>query len=147
MLVEDIFNDTIYPNLKTYVETNSLYSPKVTKKNPLDSKIFPIVPVKLLPIENTYNNLSYGEETYNFGIEINIYAQEKTVGTSKLSKKTICDEVTKKVIEYFKNNYHVSIKLEYDLPNIDSNIHRNYVRITGKLDTKYGSNNLVIYPR
>ena len=106
----------------------------------MDSKIFPIVPVKLLPIENTYNNLSYGEETYNFGIEINIYAQEKTVGTSKLSKKTICDEVTKKVIEYFKNNYHVSIKLEYDLPNIDSNIHRNYVRITGKLDTKYGLN-------
>ena len=146
MIIETIFNETIYPNLKEYVETNSIYSPKVTKISPQDSKVFPIVPVRLLPIRNLYNNLNYGEETYNFGIEINIYATDKTVGTSKLSKKTICDEVTSKVIDYFKTNFHVSIYVEYDMPNIDTNIHRNYVRITGVLDTKYGNENLVIYP-
>ena len=146
MIVENIFNNHIYINLKEYVENNSIYNPKVTKKQPQESKVFPIVPVKLLPIENKYNNLSYGEETYSFGIEINIYSQDKYTNNLKISKKTVCDEVTNKVIEYFKNNYKVSIKVEYDMPNIDSDIHRNYVRITGKLDTKYGNDKLVIYP-
>lgn len=146
VIVEDIFNNYIYTNLKEYVESNSIYSPKVTKKQTQESKVFPIVPVRLLPIENKYNNLSYSEETYTFGIEINIYSQDKYTNNLKVSKKTVCDEVTNKVIEYFKNNYKVSIKVEYDMPNIDSNIHRNYVRITGKLDTKYGSDKLVIYP-
>jgi len=146
LIVENIFNNHIYINLKEYVENNSIYNPKVTKKQPQESKVFPIVPVKLLPIENKYNNLSYGEETYSFGIEINIYSQDKYTNNLKISKKTVCDEVTNKVIEYFKNNYKVSIKVEYDMPNIDSDIHRNYVRITGKLDTKYGNDKLVIYP-
>lgn len=146
MIVENIFNNHIYKNLKVYVENNSIYSPKVTKKQTQESKVFPIVPVKLLPIENKYNNLSYTEETYNFGIEINIYSQDKITNNSKVSKKTICDEVTNKVIEYFRSNFKVSIKVEYDMPNIDSDIHRNYIRINGKLDTKYGNDRLVIYP-
>ena len=147
MIVEDIFKNTIFPDLKTYVETNSIYAPKVSKKQVQDSKVFPIVSVKLLPIRNRYNNLNYGEETYTFGINVDIYAQDKMVGADKIAKKTVCDEVTKQVIDYFKNNYHVSIKLEYDLFNVDINVHRNNVRISGKLDTKYGLNNLVIYPR
>lgn len=147
MIVDDVFNEDIYPDLKTYVETNSSYTPKVTKKQVQDSKVFPIVTVKLLPVRNRYNNLNYGEETYTFGIDINIYAQDKIVGTSKIAKKTVCDEVTKQVVDYFKNNYHISIKLEQDIANVDADVHRNNVRISGKLDTKYGMNNLVIYPR
>ena len=144
--VDEIFKETIFPELKRYVETNSIYSPKVTKKQVLDSKTFPIVPVTLLPIENTYNNLTYGEQTYTFGIDINVYAQDKVLGTDKLSKKTVCDEVTKHVVDYFKK-YHVTTRVEYDKLNIDENVHRNNVKITGKLDTKYGEDNLVIYPR
>lgn len=144
--VDEIFKETIFPELKEYVETNSIYSPKVTKKQVLDSKIFPIVPVKLLPIENTYNNLTYGEQTYTFGIDINVYAQDKVLGTDKISKKTVCDEVTEQVVDYFKK-YHVTTRVEYDILNIDENVHRNNIRISGKLDTKYGEDNLVIYPR
>lgn len=147
MIVETVFKDIIYPKLKQYVESKSIYNPKVTKKQVLDSKIFPIVPVKLLPVEIQYNNLSYGEETYTFGIDINIYAQDKTIGTNKLAKKTICDEVTRQVEEFFRTTYHVTIRTEYDLLNIDSSVHRNNVRITGKLDTKYGLDKLVIYPK
>ena len=72
MIVENIFETIIYPELKAYVETNSIYNPKVTKKKPQESKLFPIVPVKLYPVTNKYNNLNYGEETYTFKIEINI---------------------------------------------------------------------------
>ena len=147
MIVETIFKDIIYPKLKQYVESKSIYNPKVTKKQVLDSKVFPIVPVKLLPVEIQYNNLNYGEETYTFGIDINVYAQDKTIGTDKLAKKTICDEVTRHIEEFFRTTYHVTIRTEYDILNIDSSVHRNNVRITGKLDTKYGLDNLVIYPR
>ena len=146
MILENIFETIIFPNLKEYVETNSIYSPKVTKKMPQESKVFPIVPVKLLPVTNKYNNLNYGEETYTFKIEINIYAEEKTINKVQISKRTICNEITNKVVEYFKNNYHVTIKTELDALNIDINIQRNIVRISGKLDTKYGENNYVIYP-
>ena len=146
MIVENIFETIIYPELKAYVETNSIYNPKVTKKKPQESKLFPIVPVKLYPVTNKYNNLNYGEETYTFKIEINIYAEEKTINNVKVSKRTICNEITSKVVEYFKNNYHVTIKTELDALNVDINIQRNTVRVSGKLDTKYGENNYVIYP-
>lgn len=146
MILENIFESKIYPELKKYVEEKSIYSPAVTKAMPQQSKVFPIVPVKILPVTNKYNNLSYGEETYTFGIEINVYSQDKTVANKKISKRTICNEVTEQVVDYFKTNYHVTIKTELDAINADSNVHRNIVRISGKLDTKYGLDNLVIYP-
>ena len=142
MIFEDVFNDIIYPKLKKYVEENSIYSPLVTKRKTEESKKFPIVPVKLLPITNRYNNLSYGEETYTFGIDINIYA----IDNGSVSKRTICDEVTSKVVEFFKNTYHVIIRLKPDIPNVDDNVQRNNVKISGKLDTKRGIDNLIIYP-
>lgn len=146
MIVENVFTDTIFPELKEYVETNSIYNPVVTKKKPQESKVFPIVPVNLLPITNKYNNLIYGEETFTFGINIEIYAIDTTINSLKVSKRTICDEVTSKVVEYFKK-YHVTITTNMDAINTDSNVHRNVVTINGILDTKYGLDNLVIYPR
>lgn len=147
MLVEEIFDIKFYPELKEYVEQNNIYNAKVVKVNPQDSKIFPIIPVKLLPkITNKYNNLSYGEETYSFGIEINIYAVDTTVDNNKVSKKTVCDNLTKLIVGYIKDNYHFTVSVTHDAPNIDSNIHRNIIQLTGVLDTKYGNDNLVIYP-
>ena len=158
MLVQDIFEDTFYPNLKEYVEKNNEYSAKVVKVHPQDSKVFPIIPVQLLYERNKYNNLSYGEETYTFGIEINVYAQDITkeviveennvssTSYKKISKKTICDELTKIIVDYIKSNYHFTIKVTHDAPNVDDNVHRNTIRLSGTLDTKYGDNNLVIYP-
>lgn len=141
MIFKEIFDNKIFPEMKKEVEEKSIYNPTVTKAMP-QSKVFPIVPTKLLPIERQYNNLSYGEETYTFGIEINVYAMAK----GNVSKRTICDEVTKCIIKYFEDNYHVKIKVDYDAINTDSNVHRNIIKITGKLDTKYGLDNLVIYP-
>ena len=142
MIFKEVFDNKIFPEMKKEVEEKSIYNPTVTKAMPQQSKVFPIVPTKLLPIERQYNNLSYGEETYTFGIEINVYAMAK----GNISKRTICDEVTKCIIKYFEDNYHVKIKVDYDAINTDSNVHRNIIKITGKLDTKYGLDNLVIYP-
>lgn len=146
MIVENLFDTKFYLEQKQYVETKSIYKPHVTKSNTQESKTFPIVPTKLLPVENQYGNLSYGEERYSFGIEVNVYAQDMTIDGKKVSKRTICNEIMGHVIDYYKTNYRVTVKTQLDAPNVDSNVHRNIIRITGVLDTKYGLDNLVIYP-
>lgn len=146
MIVENLFETVIFPQMKKYVEEKSIYSPLVTKAMPQESKVFPIVPTKLLPITNKYNNLSYGEQTYTFSIDINVYSQDRTIDGKKISKRTICNEISNHVVDFFANNYHVTIRTELDALNTDSSVHRNIIRISGKLDTKYGLDNLVIYP-
>lgn len=143
MIVDEIFEDIIYPNLKTYLQEHSIYSPFVTKKMPQNSKDFPIVPMRLLPFKNLYNNLSYGEETYPFSISIEVYA----IDTEDASKRTICNEITKWIEKFFKDNYHITVRIELDAPNVDSNVHRNIIKVLGTLDTKYGMDKLVIIPR
>lgn len=145
MIVEDVFETIIYPNMKTYVENNSIYSPHITKTMPQESKVFPIVPTKLLPVTNEYNNLSYSEETYKFGIEIDIYSQDISNEDNQISKRTVCNEITHHIVDYFKKNYRVTIQVELDVVNVDSTVHRNNIKITGKLDTRY-KDRLVIYP-
>lgn len=158
MYVENIFDTIFYPNLKSYVESNNIYNAKVVKVSPQDSKVFPIIPVGLLSVTNRYNNLNYGEETYSFGIEVNIYAVDFTqeitetnngvtnVTYKKISKKSVCDDLTNLIVNYIKSTYHFTVKVTHDAPNVDDNIHRNIIRLTGVLDTKYGDDNLVIYP-
>ena len=146
MYVEQVFDEIIYPNLKEYIESNNTYSAKVVKVDVQDSKVFPIIPIKLLSITNRYNNLSYGEETYSFGIEIDIYAIDKTINNEKVSKKMICDNLTELIVNYLKENYHFIIKINHNAPNMDDEVHRTIIRLSGVLDTKYGDNNLVIYP-
>jgi hypothetical protein len=145
MVVEEVFEDIIYPNLKEYVETNNAYGARVTKAYPETSKVFPIIPVKLLPVTNKYNNFSYGEETYTFGIEIEVFAIDKAEGLEKVSKKTICDELVKLIVNYIKENYHLTIRVTHDVPNQDTNVYRNLIRLSGTLDTKY-EGRLFIYP-
>lgn len=158
MVVEEVFEDIIYPALKEYIENNNTYNAKVTKAYPQESKVFPIIPIRLLPITNSYNNLNYGEETYSFGINIEVFAtdttieeesvvgNERTTITKKVSKKTVCDDIVKLIVEYIKSTYHFTVKVSHDVPNEDTNVYRNLIRLSGTLDTKYGDDNLVIYP-
>ena len=146
-IVQNVFNEKIYPELKEYIETNSLYNPLVTKSKTTRSKRFPIIPVKLLPYNNKYNNLSYGEETYRFGIEVDINCQDKQIHDKQVSRRTICEELIELTMKYFKNNYRVRIRVNPNAINTDERVHRAIIRITGIIDTKYGLDRLVVYPR
>lgn len=146
-IVQTVFNEKIYPEIKSYLETNSNYEPLVTKSKPSVSKRFPIIPIKLLPNVNTYNNLSYGEETYSFGIEIDINCQDKELNNEQVSKRTISEELTNLVIEYFKTNYRVTIRVEPNAISLDERVQRALIRVSGVIDTKYGMDKLVIYPK
>ena len=108
MIVENLFETVIFPQMKKYVEEKSIYSPLVTKAMPQERKVFPIVPTKLLPVTNKYNNLSYGEQTYTFAIDINVYSQDKILDGKKISKRTICNAVTSHIIDYFNKTWFLT---------------------------------------
>lgn len=143
MIVKEFYKKTFLPNLKREVEANSKYNPLITENRTQESKKFPIAVVELLATKNKFNNLSYGEETHDLGICINVYAIDN--GTT--SKATICDEVTMKIVEHIRANYKVTVDYKLNAPNVDSNVYRNIITIKGTLDTKYGLDKLVIYPR
>lgn len=146
MRVKQLYNEKFFPELKNYVETNSIYSPIVTKVYTEQSKVFPIVTVQLVRERQIFNNLTYGEQTYPFRIDINVYSNDKTINNTKVSRKVINDEIVGLVEEYFNSNYKISISEQLDLANIDGNIRRDFIRVEGILDTKWGEEGLTIYP-
>lgn len=146
MRVKQLYNEKFFPELKNYVETNSIYSPIVTKVYTEQSKVFPIVIVQLVRERQIFNNLTYGEQTYPFRIDINVYSNDKTINNTKVSRKVINDEIVGLVEEYFNSNYKISISEQLDLANIDGNIRRDFIRVEGILDTKWGEEGLTIYP-
>lgn len=146
MRVKQLYNEKFFPELKSYIEENSIYSPLVTKVYTEQSKVFPIVTVQLVRERQIFNNLTYGEQTYPFRIDINVYSNDKTINNTKVSRKVINDEIVGLVEEYFNSNYKISISEQLDLANIDSNIRRDFIRIEGILDTKWGEEGLTIYP-
>ena len=146
MRVNELYKDKIYPELKEYIETNSIYSPLVTKVYTEQSKVFPIITVQLVRERQIFNNLTWGEKTYPFRIDINVYSNDKTINNTKVSKIVITDEISGLVEDYFNNSCKVSISRQDDLANIDGNIRRNFIRVEGILDTKWGEEELTIYP-
>ena len=142
MRIDEVFETSLFPDLKEYLTTNSIYNPQVVKRYTQESKVFPIVSVILTESSYNYQTLTYGEDTEPFEIEINVYSTDNG-GTSK---RTICNEITKHIVDFWKNNYKVKLEVRKDFANIDISVHRNYIKITGVLDTKYGDDHLVIYP-
>ena len=146
MRVKQLYNEKFFPELKSYVETNSIYSPLVTKVYTEQSKVFPIVTVQLVRERQIFNNLTWGEKTYPFRIDINVYSNDKTINNTKVSKIVITDEISSLIENYFNENYKVSISRQDDMANIDGNIRRDFIRVEGILDTKWGEEGLTIYP-
>lgn len=146
MRINDLYKEKIYPELKEYVVSNSMYNPVVTKVYTEQSKVFPIVTVELSSVRQKFNNLTWGEKTYPFRIDINVYSNDKTINNTKVSKIAITDEISELVETYFNDNYKISISRQDDIANIDGSIRRNLIRVDGILDTKWGEEGLTIYP-
>ena len=146
MVAKKLFNEKIFPELKEYVETNSIYSPLVTKVYTEQSKVFPIVAVQMPNERQKFGNLSYGERRYPFRIYINVYSNDKSINNTKVSKITITDEISDLIETYFNESCKVSLSRDDDIANIDGTIRRNLIRVEGIVDTKLGEDNLIIYP-
>lgn len=146
MRTNQLFKEKIFPELKEYVETNSIYSPLVTKVYTEQSKVFPIVTVQLSSEKQVFNNLTWGEKTYPFRIYINVYSNDRVIEDTKVSKIAVTDEISELVENYFNESCKVSLSREDDIANIDINIRRNLIIVNGILDTKWGEEGLTIYP-
>ena len=118
----------------------------VTKVFTEQSKVFPLVTVRLVKEKQKFNTLTYGEKTYPFRIEINVYSNDKSIDNTKVSKIVITDEISDLIETYFNENCKVSLTREDDIANIDGNIRRNLIVVEGIVDTKLGEDNLIIYP-
>lgn len=147
MLTQEIFENELYPDLKEYLEANSIYSPTLVKRYTGESKVFPLVTMLLYRTSRNYTNLTYGEKTYDFRMEIDIYSKDLIKNGNKVSKRIVGNEITKHIVDFFETYYTVSIRVNYDTVNMDGEIYRNNVRVSGVLDTKYGEENLVTYPQ
>jgi hypothetical protein len=146
MLTQEILENELYPDLKEYLEQHSIYSPVLVKRYTGESKVFPIVTMLLYRTSRDYTTLTYGEKTYDFRLEIDIYAKDIVNGGAKVSKRIVGNEITKHIVDFFEEYYTVSIRVNYDTVNMDGEVYRNNVRISGVLDTKYGNDKLVTYP-
>lgn len=146
MLTQEILENELYPDLKEYLEQHSNYSPILVKRYTGESKVFPIVTMLLYRTSRDYTTLTYGEKTYDFRLEIDVYAKDIVSEGTKVSKRIVGNEITKHIVDFFEEYYTVSIRVNYDTVNMDGEVYRNNVRISGVLDTKYGNDKLVTYP-
>ena len=132
---------TIYKELKAYLKENSEYAVTVDTREP-NKKKFPIVIVSELSDDSIYTTLKYTDEIYYIDLEINTYA----VQDGNIPNKTIADETTNLIEQFFKDNYKVSLRTTRDVPNLDTNVYRNLTTVRFKVETKY-KDKLVISPR
>lgn len=142
-MLESINNiyETIFEELKNYLQDNSLYNPYVYKKEP-NNKLFPVVVVKELFNESNYTTLKYTDEIYYIDLEINIYA----IQYNEVSNMTICNELTYLIEKFFKDNYKVKVNVSKDVANLDTSVYRNIVNVYFKVETKY-KDKLIISPK
>lgn len=133
--------ENIFQYAKQYIKQKSIYSPEVFKNAPTESDIFPLVIIPECKIVLDEETLKYGEKKYQVIFEIEIYATDKTVGTKKVSRNTIIQELEKVVYEVFEEHYKLLGAEPQTTPNADTNISRETIRFTGKIK------NNIIYRR
>lgn len=139
----DIY-DTIFQRAKKYIEEKSIYSPKVLKNAPTESKIFPLIVMpecKVILDKETLNTKSDKEKEYKIIFDIEIYATDKTVGTKKIARQTIIHELQQLIYEVFEKENGMLGKEPQAIPNADINVARQGIEFTGRLK------NNVIYRR
>lgn len=132
--------DKFYQELKTYLVDNSIYAPHIYKKE-VENKEFPKVVIKELPRDSYYTTLKYGDERYNYGLEINVYA----IQDSNIPAPTIADELTNLVETFFRDIYRMSVTISHDVVNVDTSVYRNLIQVNCIIDTKY-KDKLIILP-
>lgn len=135
-----------YSNLKQYVSENSIYSPDFKKLKPNEIANFPFVTCVEGEYDYSYQTLKYTNEKYHFNLmEINIFAQNKTVGGKQISGITIKDEIRSHIERYFYDVFRLKVKTVPNAPNVDDSIYRCIIYVSCTVDTKY-KDKLVLYP-
>lgn len=123
--------DSIFQYAKQYIKQKSIYSPEIFKTAPTESNVFPLVIIPQCKIVLDDETLKYGEPKYQIIFDIEIYTIDKSVGTKKVSRNTIINELEKIVYEIFEEHYKLLGKKPRLIPNADTNVAREEISFTG----------------
>lgn len=85
--------------------------------------------------------LKYGEKKYNVKIEVEIFSTDNTVGSKKIARQTITEELEDLIYEVFEDHYRFKGNDPEQRTNADVNISREAIMFEGKIK------NNIIYRR
>ena len=136
----NIYNN-MFQYAKQYIKQKSIYSPEVLKNAPTENDIFPLVIIPQCKIILDEETLKYGEKKYQIIFEIELYSTDKSIGTKKVSRNTIIQELEELVYDVFEEHYGLLGEKPEIRPNADINVARESIKFTGKIK------NNIIYRR
>lgn len=126
--------EKIYQTAKKYLEQNSVFSPKVL--NVPKGESFPRVVIQMISNANESRD-SYGFISHSMiGIEVDIYALEKTYGDTKYSAKQIAEGISDDCSIVFEEIYGMKRNLCQPTPNADTDVYRITMRYAALQDDK-----------
>ena len=133
----DIY-DKIFQALKQFLQTESLYSPIVSKMELRQTDKFPLVVIT--EEDNSYlTGTTRLEETRSkLDYEINIYATDKKVNNTLVSKQEIARELAGLVDNVLGYNLRMIRRSCRPTPNLDKNIYRITMRYRAKVNDNTG---------
>lgn len=129
MALPDIYN-SIFAAAKTYIQTNSSYSPYVLPVSPENSKIFPLVIIEQYNDPMISETLDKGEQKFEITFEVNIFAIDNTT----TDKTVIVEELTQLVNDVFEDTYGMRRTKNSPIPNIDDLVYRKNLMFRGIYD-------------
>lgn len=126
--------DNVFKTLKDFINENSDYKVYVTKLPIDNSDKFP--QVVLTEQDNSLSSATTRmEETRSLlAFEVNIYAQDKVINSSKIARMQIARDLSKLVDNVLGYGYRMQRITCTPTPNLDMNIYRITMRYTGILN-------------
>ena len=130
--------DKIFQILKTFLTTESKYSPIVTKQELRQTDKFPLVVIT--EEDNSYlvGTTRFEETKSRLNYEINIYATDKNINNSIVSKQEIARELSGLVDNVMGYNLRMIRRSCRPTPNLDKNIYRITMRYRANLNDNTG---------
>lgn len=126
----------LFLEYKTYIESNSQYSPKVVKNFNYGNQYFPIIDFSYDNTTNSYDStvdkLEYYDNEY---FTVTIYAKDN----GNISKNLITEELiylTQKFLGKYKGMRRTNCQ---PIPNLDTNVLRTLIKYQCQIGNVYGN--------
>lgn len=133
--MEDEF-DIIAKRYKQYIESNSVYAPKVAKYNTNTSTYFPFISIDKSDNRDddtsTQDNIDFYEWMY---LTINFYTKDKKINGQLIPAQVIDKELENLTLKFFKMlNFQKTQNTP--TPNLDTSIFRRTMQYQGKISNR-----------
>lgn len=126
----------LFLEYKTYIESNSQYSPKVVKDFNYDNSYFPTISFNNQNSINSYDATVDGIEYYDDeNFEVIIYAIDK----GNISKNIITEELVELTQKFLGKYKGMKRTLCTPIPNMDTNVLRTLVNYQCQIGNIYGN--------